>query len=200
MTDALELLDAAIKAGEDIYQLAVGMGQQAAENMDAGRWTIGDVAATVNKNYGTDMIGSFAKDIGVPVDRVREYRTVAGFWKKSARAEFSDLPLTYSHFRAAMGMGDIDDAKAMLHAAADGAWSVEKLRLAVRKAAGSDETVWQRVLDADAQITKVYGQEDGTYVVFRLDSQPPEELLQAYHDRRKVHVVGKTEYREEAKV
>jgi|OM-RGC.v1.016879935 hypothetical protein len=82
------------------YEAAVSAALQLTNDLDAHRWDIGDLAAAVRMAYGQDRMGQFANDIGLPKPTVSEYKLMAQFYPKSARAEFP-ANMTYSHAREA---------------------------------------------------------------------------------------------------
>ena len=63
--EAFELLEKAVEKGEDIWQSMCDLGIAARQDMDRGRFTIGDGALLVSKKYGENRIGAFAAEIGV---------------------------------------------------------------------------------------------------------------------------------------
>lgn len=132
--DPIELI---AQSGGDIWESCVSAGMEAKEMLEEGRWTIGDLACLVEKRYGKNNIGEFAKAINYEVARVRDYRRTAKFWKKvGGPAFYKNFPtLNYSHFQAAVGLKDGVTAKAFLQECADNEWTVEKARLvlAIRK-------------------------------------------------------------------
>lgn len=129
-------------------------GRRCAESLDAGRWTLGDIALTVEKRYGQDSIGAFARDINVKASRVREYRTVAAFYESSARAAFlSTRPtLTYSHLRAAMRFEDMEEAFDFLEKAASEAWTVAQVERELALLFGKEKPFLLKFMD-DLNVT-----------------------------------------------
>jgi hypothetical protein len=121
---------------EQIYEL----GRQAAQHMDTGRWTIGDLAIAIKTHYGDDDISAFAREINVRSKRVYEYRQVASFYDIPRRAEFLEANpmITYTHFRTAMRRTEIEKAYQFLDRCSLRGWSSDKadyvmMRLVGRK-------------------------------------------------------------------
>ncbi len=138
ISSALTAVLACLDRGEDIWESAISAGIDAQSSMDEGRWLIGDLARLVDKSYGDDRIGDFAKGINVDVKRVMEYRTVAKFWPISVRAELLEAcpTVSYSHMRLAMQCGDLDKATAFIETCASEALTVESARLRLKEVTG----------------------------------------------------------------
>lgn len=79
-------------------------GRIAAEDIDNGRWVLGDLALQTGK-----LVDDFAREINVPKRRVYEYKQVCSFYDQCVRAQYlRDNPaITYTHFRTAMKRGDV---------------------------------------------------------------------------------------------
>ena len=111
--EAFDLLEKAVEKGEDIWQATIDLGIAARQDMDRGRFAIGDSALLVSKKYGENRIGAFAAEIGVNEERVEEYRGVCKFFPrkhpKRSRQDLLDLPMiSYSHLRLAKTLKDFD--------------------------------------------------------------------------------------------
>lgn len=157
--DAYTVLAARAGAGEDVFQEVIAEGMKHRERGDAARWAIGDLALLVDKRYGENRIAEFAKGIGQRVSAVREYRTVCRFWTTSARTEFVGIDnLTYSHFKLAARLKDLDAARDFLYDAADNDWTSERAGLALNERLGRplppprllDAVAWLATLDTDS--------------------------------------------------
>lgn len=138
-------LEQAVDAGEEIMEVAIGLGQRYRMSEEDGKYNQGDLACLVEKRYGKNAIKDFAKSIGKEVDRIKEYRTVCRQWKRSARAEIlTERPnLTYSHLRTAgRFIKDDGDSYGRKHAmrildmAAKYTWSAEKTRIKANRLLG----------------------------------------------------------------
>lgn len=123
---------------EQIYEL----GRQAAQHMDTGRWTIGDLAVLIKTHYGDEDIDTFSRQINVPTKRVYEYRKVASFYEIQRRAEFLEAnPLiTYTHFRTAMRRGEIEKAYQFLERASQRAWTSDRADYVMMRLTGRKKT------------------------------------------------------------
>lgn len=120
------------------WEALCSVGRLAAEQIDEGRWIVGDTALLVEKHYGEDRLADYARECNLPKKRVAEYRTVCRRFQKSARAAFWETcpTLTYSHFRAAMRYEDEAEATEMLFKAADEAWTVDQFQHEIAKDLG----------------------------------------------------------------
>lgn len=85
-------------------------------------WELGDLAQTVEKDYGSDSIGKYAREIGVNKKTLEQYRWVSRKFEKTMRLEFLDLP--WSHF---MAVAELDEPKPWLKKARDNKWSYKQL-------------------------------------------------------------------------
>lgn len=114
------------------WELLCEQGRIAASNMDEGRWLLGELALMVDKQYGDDAIGEFAKDINVPKKRIAQYRTVYKFWspawEKSKRLDFlGERPnLSYTHYLNALRLKDLDEALKWIDEASSNGWTTDE--------------------------------------------------------------------------
>lgn len=138
MTDAIAEPPTGELATLDSWDVICQAGREAQTNMDEARWIIGDLACLVSAEYGRDKIADFAREVNVEKARVKEYRTVARFYKNLPRQKFAqDHPnLTYSHMRDAMRFGDQDRAMEHLEACAIQTLTVEAARIRIQEALG----------------------------------------------------------------
>lgn len=107
--NTLRLIDCAIDAGEDIWELVTDAANHEEETIDIHRWNQCDLAARVEKCYNADRIGEFAVRANLPKKRAQEYAGMGRFYSdRSARAEFftSHPTVTYSHLRKAKKLED----------------------------------------------------------------------------------------------
>lgn len=106
-----------------------------AADLDTGRFTLGDIANRCARVYGMNSIGYLAAEIRVAKRQtLYEYAKVAARFEVSARAEFVDAGLTFSHFRTAMRAGA--DAELWLARAADEGLPVAELARQIAGAIG----------------------------------------------------------------
>lgn len=130
-------------------------GRLARANMDDGCWVIGDLALLVKKEYGENRIGEYAKEILQPVAQVKEYRTMARFWKKSARTDFLTLEgISYSHLKLAKRLKKFEAAADFVRECSDHLWTVEKAAIELDKRLGKPEPP-VKLLDAIATVRQV---------------------------------------------
>lgn len=149
-----------------------------ASDLDTGRFTLGDIANRCARVYGTDSIGRLATEIRVAQKRtLYDYAAVAARYELRARAHYSDLGMTFSHFKAAMRAGE--DAELWLAQAADNGWP--KAELVRQIAAAIGKPVPPRLLlDCEAVVLDC----DGGHVTLYIEAA--HEL--AYRQRVTVRV------------
>lgn len=123
------------------------VGRQAAESIDTGRWTIGELAQKISKVYGDDLVGRFAREINVGKRRVYQYGAVYGFYEICTPVQFlADHPtLTYSHMREAIRMWDksketpeqgLQKALEMLDEAAANTYTIDEMSKVITQRLG----------------------------------------------------------------
>lgn len=170
----LDLIDQSIEAGEDPWEIITDAGIVAAADMDIYRWFIGDLACRIEKKYGENRIGEFAKTIHAPVDRVEEYRTVCRFYKKSARAEISGVP--YTIWREAMKLMHPLD---FLRRASALEYTVERARIHIAKVLGKPVSTSKLVDQATCRI--VGGTPKARQIIFEFDDSTVVDKLNAMY-------------------
>jgi hypothetical protein len=144
------------------YAEAEEFGKLCQRNMDTGRWLIGELANFVETEYAERSIEVFADGINVDAERVKEYRTMVRFWTFSARADISTLDgVTYSHMRAAKGLGDLEAAKEFVRTCSLNKWPVWEARNQVNALKG--KVTAKKLYDAYMTVGKVY--QTGEFVV-----------------------------------
>jgi len=135
LDEMLAHLEALAETAQDIMQEAITVGQEMNGDMDERRFGLGDIAKLLVKRHGEDTLGEWAKAISVPKKTAQEYRTVATFYEKPARAGIREnLPnISYSHMRLAIKAGDLNEALSFLEECADGLWTVEQAGIEMSK-------------------------------------------------------------------
>lgn len=110
------------------YQELCEQGRIAAEEMDKGRWVIGDLACAVEKSYGASLIDDFAREVNVGKASVKAYRTVCRFYEKDMRVAFLEANprITYTHMRHAMRLETVDAAYAFLNEASANGYTTDE--------------------------------------------------------------------------
>lgn len=81
------------------WEEAVTFGSQAWESAEQSKWDLGDIGAIVAHKWQQDSVKKFANSIGMHDNprRLYEYVSVAQFWTKDARAQFTGC--SWSAFR-----------------------------------------------------------------------------------------------------
>lgn len=129
---------------EEIYE----RDRLAVSNMDDARWLIGDdslLLVPLTNEDGTAQadyaIADHAKEIGMSRDSIKAYRKNAKFYpnpeRDDFRAKYPHPLVTYSHFRSARKMGDVDSAYEMLEEAAGFAYTVDQLEFKIAERLGT---------------------------------------------------------------
>jgi hypothetical protein len=71
----------AADAGEEVYEMAVALGQDASRDADECRLVLGTLAAAVSTRYNEGALQTFAKDVAVSYSSLREYRHVVRYYE-----------------------------------------------------------------------------------------------------------------------
>jgi hypothetical protein len=109
------------------YAQLVEDGITARRAMDTGRWLIGEYVRQLVTYYGERTIEQYADDIGIQPNRAYEYGAMASFYSLDIRASLSELDLTYSAYREARRLKDLDRAIEFLKMAAFNKWTVRDM-------------------------------------------------------------------------
>lgn len=112
----------------DTYEAICDRNRERVGHMDSHRWSIGDDAALVESKYGQHTTEDFARDIGANKSTIAGYRRVSQFYPKSIRRiKLDELQnLTYSHWKDALRLKDLDEAIKWLEQVSDEGWSPDK--------------------------------------------------------------------------
>jgi hypothetical protein len=132
----------------------VAAGIEARDDANNGRWRLGELAASIPKDYKAGALEAWAKEIRVKVSAAREYRTVWRFWSQnSACAEIraQHPQADYSDFRTAMRLKDYGDALAFLGEIVDNGWSVEQATIIMKERRGKP-TPPRRLIDLEVEL------------------------------------------------
>jgi hypothetical protein len=89
------------------YDQAVAEGKAIIENAERGQWRLGELAHSVEKQYGESKLAKFAEAIGVAPCTLARYRDVYRKWKDfcaPGRKSISDIP--YSVLRELATLDD----------------------------------------------------------------------------------------------
>lgn len=106
----------------------VELGRAAREHGDASRWELGDLANEIDAKYGEGAIEAWGKEIMLRRSTAYEYKRVAAFFPHPERQYFiaQNPMVTYSHFRMATKLGDLNYAYPFLGDCSSGGWTVEQ--------------------------------------------------------------------------
>lgn len=125
----LDELATLAEGGANIWVSAVAHGLSLGGAEDRARYELGDLALLVGSEYGADRLGQFARSINRPAKQLQEYRTVCRYYPRIVREQiFTACPrVTYTHLRTAMRLHDLDRSVAVLRAAHEQRWPVERM-------------------------------------------------------------------------
>lgn len=119
----------------DSWEELVSTGIGLAQNLDAGRFALGDVGARVQVVYGEASLAKFSAEIGIArAHTFREYVRVARGYESVTRGTFLEAGLSWSHFRECLRAGD--QAVEWLARAADEGWPVAETARQIAAAIG----------------------------------------------------------------
>lgn len=147
------------------YQEICERGRLAAESMDKGRWTIGDLACEIETVYGASLIDDFAREVNVGKASVKAYRTVCRFYTFDTRVAFLDANprITYTHMRHAMRLQSVDTAYAFLNEASANGYTTDEAAHHISERLGA--ATQSKIFDKVVPITT-----DGDNVTFACDA------------------------------
>ena len=144
--------DERVKQVIDIEEY-ISRGQQAAADIDRGRWTIGDDACEIKTQYGKHTLDEYAKSINVAKDRVEDYRGVCKFYSEfSVRTKFREENpmISFSHMRVAKRLKDVQKAYAFLEECSDNGYTVELARIRLTEILGKPVPPVKDVFDVQS--------------------------------------------------
>jgi len=144
-------------------------GRLAADDLDTGRWRIGDLAMLVERSYGANAIGKYAIEINIEKRRVYEMCALAHFYPPETRYLFPNL--RYSHYRDAARLGDLERSLEFLTQSSDEGLTVEQARLRLLGKTKPDKVKFE-IIPVGVQI---YPRE-AAQVVIMMDSTDVERL------------------------
>lgn len=120
----------------DSYDRLVDLGKAAREQMDTWRWVLGDytlLIVTHFSRYGERTVEEYAEAIHIDAGRLYEFKEVAEFYPLAKRDELSELKLSYTHFREAKRLKNLDQAMELLKLAAIDRMTVNELRQTIKR-------------------------------------------------------------------
>lgn len=152
MTDA-ELTYEPIETNDDpMWETMCEIGRNMVQAADGKQWELGDLALEVDKEYGKNRIGEWAKAIGSPVPTIKQYRRMSAYYGKDIRLSFPTL--TRAHFLKAIHGKDVEFSLALLHDAEVGEWTSERV-LVERKLRLGNPPPPKKLLDAEGEIADI---------------------------------------------
>lgn len=127
-------MNTAIKT--DTWEEIVDIGIELAQATDRNRWAMGELAVRAERKYGDGCIGKLAYAINVRTKTLYDYHRVSAFYGQySAHAE----NLSWSHYREALRIGDLDRALWALEKASSRDWRVEKFSAILSRYLGKNK-------------------------------------------------------------
>lgn len=131
--------------------------REAADDMDAGRWTIGRLAAEVETKYKAHNIADMAREIGIEKARIWEYERVHKFYEKLADANYrgANPMLRYSHFRMAMRLKEATAAMAFLDECSTDGLTIEQAGIKLTERLGKP-TPARKVIEFECAWDELY--------------------------------------------
>lgn len=171
MHDPIAELDRLLNRDIDIWETAIAIGQSTEEEMSIRRWILGDVAIRVDTKYGENSISKYAAAINVNSSTLKQRRQMSAFYPKDTRVAFSTLG--YSHYRAALKLGDIDRALWALEKAEKRNWPVFKFEQLLNRLTGK-----RRNSDTIQGEIHGYGDFDGySTITIKVNKDDVQQLL-----------------------
>ncbi len=128
------------------------LGREMAAETDGKQWDLGDLALEVDKQYGKNRIGEFAKSIGVPVSTVKQYRRMSAYYEQDTRTAFANL--SRSHFLYAIMGKDVSASLELLTKASNGDWTVERTKIE-RKREQNRPLPPKKLMDYEGQVIRM---------------------------------------------
>jgi hypothetical protein len=113
------------------WETLIFEGMEARQTKDKAQWKLGDLALQVDTAYGGHTLETYAEQIGIEYNTLRQYRTVAAAYQNDERSSF----LSWSHH---LKIADRDDRLGWLKRAAEGKWSVRRMRAEIFQEEGLD--------------------------------------------------------------
>lgn len=119
------------------WETYVTYGQMIRSLKDGSQWALGDLARGLEKKYGEDSLGKFARDINENPKSLAEYRRVASRYpRQKDRLPF----LSFSHHQRAL---KAVEPHAVLLRAHDEEWSIKQLdRFLIEEKSADCNHVW----------------------------------------------------------
>lgn len=113
-----------------LYDDSVSIGMEMVAAMDRNRWQLGDLAAALVPVYGKNIVGKFAIDIHCVKKTLQSYERAASYYedKNLRRSRFIEANpmLTWTHYREAMRLDDVEASYSFLSEASSEGWTAEQ--------------------------------------------------------------------------
>lgn len=181
--NSLDALKQMADAGEDIWEAAISLGIQDEDDMTEIRWRQGDLAGLIDKRYGDDRLGSYAKAINIPARTLRERRQVSAFYENGARRRFANIG--YAHFREAMRLETPERAMAALEKASARGWTYERMGVILSRFLKGRNTGPRKLADVELEVAAVRG----VTASFNFSPEVADRLIDQMTQRRRVRIV-----------
>lgn len=153
MTDIQELTyEDILQSTDPAWETMCELGRSLVQSTDGKQWELGDLALEVDKEYGKNRIGEWAKAIGSPVSTVKQYRRMSGYYEKDIRVSFPNL--TRAHFLKAICGNDLETSLSLLNDAANGDWTSERVQVE-RKLLLGRPALPKKLMDYEGEITDI---------------------------------------------
>jgi hypothetical protein len=130
------------------YSVLVDKGIQARQRKDTAKWRLGGYVRELETTYRDRTVEQYADDIGEAAKSLYEYAGMASFFSQEIRESLSELDLSYSHFREARRLKDLNKAIEFLKVAASNHWTVKDMWAALKALRQSGHTVAETYSDA----------------------------------------------------
>jgi len=130
------------------------------QDLDNGRYAIGELALQVTNTYGKSQLSHFATMINISKSSCYDYRMVSAWLRDNPQCgKFRDEPtLTWSHLKMAARIKDVKEAEKFLNQCADDALTIEQAGLLRAGSGGS-----KKLLEFTAALVM-----DGSSLVFEV--------------------------------
>lgn len=128
LLDQLNQIATLAERGEEVMEMCIAAGQQAAREGDNSRAAIGALAEVLCRRYSEGTLETFAKNIGVKARTVRSYRAVVGYYSFAHVCNLLEQGAAWSLLReTAQAFPDQPDAAdAFLERALDAHMTIEE--------------------------------------------------------------------------
>lgn len=169
--------------GEDIWEAAVSLGIQDEDDLTELRWRQGDLAMLIDKRYGDDRLGSYAKAINVPIRTIRHRRQMSRFYENGTRYRFANAH--YAHYREAMRLETPERALWALEKASQRGWTIERMGMILSRYLKGASTGPRKIADVELEVAAVRG----VTASFHFSPEVADRLIDQMTQRRRVRIV-----------